>query len=94
MPVNNHTSPLCCNKPRSSTPLVFREKALINSGISHHLIYFFSVAISVESDFVAEVERKDGCSIGSNYVFCLKPLTQTFICSRVTREVVEKHLKI
>lgn len=52
------------------------------------------MAISVESKFVSEAERKDGFSIGSNHVFYLKPLTQTFICSRITREVVEKHLKI
>lgn len=52
------------------------------------------MTISIESKFVSEAERKDGFSIGCNHVFYLKPLTQTFICSRITREVVEKHLKI
>lgn len=77
-----------------SSPLVFREKTLIHSAISHHLIYFFSMAVSIESKFVSEAERKDGFSIPSNHVFYLKPLTQIFICLRITREVVEKHLKI
>lgn len=52
------------------------------------------MAVSIESKFVSKAERKDGFSIGSNHVFFLKPLTRTFICSRITREVVEKHLKI
>ena len=43
----------------SSPPLAFSGKALIHSVISHYLIYFFSMAISIELNFVSEVEREE-----------------------------------
>lgn len=42
-------------------------KTLIHFGISHYLINFLSIAVSIESNFVSEAERKDSFSIGSSH---------------------------
>lgn len=90
-----NSCPLSYCQPRSSPPLVSEEKPLFTLVLAATLfISFPRLVVLNHTLFPRFRERKDGFSVGSNYVFCLKPLTRTFTCSRVTREVVEKHLKI